>query len=121
MEILVFGLANEDSLLQRLRKRFPSVGFKKCDLTQELENEGRNLIVIDTLKGIERVCLLDDIGSVSPARALDGSGTVMTLRILMRIGSIDSAKIIGVPEKYPEGQAYEEMGAIIEGLPGVSP
>jgi hypothetical protein len=118
MEILVFGLANEDSILQRLRKRFPSVGFKKCDLTQELENEGRRLIVIDTLKGLDHVSLLDDIGNVSPARALDGSGTIMTLRILMRIGSIESVKVIGVPEVYPEDRAYEEILAIIENLSG---
>ncbi|MCI0503501.1 hypothetical protein L0Y65_02205 [Candidatus Micrarchaeota archaeon] len=120
MEILVFGLANEDSLLGRLRKRFPSVGFRKCDLAQELEGEGRRPVVIDTLKGLERVTLLDDLGTVNPKRALDGSGIIITLRILMRLGSIDSASVIGVPEGYPEDLAYEEMSAIIAALAGQS-
>ncbi len=120
MEILVFGLANEDRLLPRLRKRFPSIGFRKCDLAQELESEERTLIVIDTLKGLERVTLLDDIGTVAPKKALEGSGVIMTLRILMRLGSIDSARVIGVPEGYPEEEAFEEMCAIISGLSGAA-
>lgn len=116
MQILVFGLADEDSLLQKLRRRFPSVGFRKCDLSGELEGEGPNIVALDTLKGLDRVCLLDDLGTISPSRALDGSGSVMTLRILIRIGSIESAKIIGVPENYPADAAYEGISSIIEAL-----
>jgi hypothetical protein len=116
MEILVFGLANENSLLAKLRKRFPSVGFKKYDLSQELENEDRKLVVIDTVRGISSVTLLDDLQCVSPAKALEGSGTLMTLRILLRIGSIESVKVIAVPEGYSEAAAFEEMSAILEEL-----
>ena len=116
MEILVFGLANEDAILRKLRKRFPSTGFKKCDISHELEDEGNGIVALDTIKGIEQVTLIDDLGMLSPHKALGGSGTVMTLRILLRIGSIKSAKVIGVPEDYPVDAAFEEISAIIRAL-----
>jgi hypothetical protein len=116
MEILVFGLANEDAMLRRLRKRFPYVGFKKCDAKHEIEDDGNGVTALDTVPGIDKVELLDDLGSLSPQRALCGSGTVMTLRILLRIGSIRSARVIGVPEGYPEEAAFEEISAIIKSL-----
>jgi hypothetical protein len=116
MEILVFGLSNEDAMLRRLRKRFPSVGFKKCDAKHEIEDEGHGVVALDTMRGIERVTLLEDIGTLSPHKALGGSGTAMTLRILLRIGSIKSAKLIGVPEGYPDEAAFEEISAIIRSL-----
>ncbi len=114
MEILVFGLENENALLARLRKRFASVGFRKYDVSEELENEERKLIVIDTVRGISKVTLVEDLEGISPAKALEGSGTLMTLRILLRIGSIDSVKVIAVPEGYPADAAFDEMSAIIE-------
>ncbi|MEW6035105.1 MAG: hypothetical protein AB1529_00690 [Candidatus Micrarchaeota archaeon] len=117
MDILVFGLADEDSMLARLRKRFPDVGFRKFDISQELDEESRRLVVIDTMKGIDRVTLLDDPGRLSPGKALEGSGSMMTLRILLRIGSLDSVKVIAVPEGYPQDDAFSEICAIIESLP----
>ena len=113
MEILVFGLSNEDSILSQLRKWYPEVGFRKYDVSGELGDEGRSLIAIDTVKGLSQVTLLDDIGAVSPGRALEGSGALMTLRILLRIGTIDSAKVIGVPPDYPVDRSVAEMAAII--------
>jgi hypothetical protein len=116
MEILVFGLEEENRILARLRKRFPSVGFKKYDISEELENENRRPLAIDTVKGISRVTLIEDIASFSPGRALEGSGALMTLRILISIGSLDSARVIGVPAGYPAEKAFEEISAIIETL-----
>lgn len=113
MEILVFGLSNEDAILSQLRKWFPEIGFRKYDVSDELGEEERKIIAIDTVKGLEQVTLLDDISSVSPGRALEGSGSLMTLRILLRIGSIDSARVIGVPPDYPEDKSVSEIAVII--------
>ena len=112
MEILVFGQFR-DSLLSSLRKHFPSIIFRKCDLSMELENEGRRLIVMDSVKGVDKVTLVDDLHSISPGKAIEGSGTIMTLRILLRIGSLESAKVIAVPADYPEAIAFSEISAII--------
>ena len=114
MNILVFGLADENAILTRLRKRFPSLGFKKYDVSMELEEEGQRLIAIDTVKGIDHVTLLDDMAIVSPANAMEGSGAIMTLRILLKLGSLKSAKVIAVPEDYPGSSTVEEISVLIE-------
>jgi hypothetical protein len=116
MEILVFGLENENAVLSSLRKRFPSVGFKKCTLSDDLEQEGRRLVVIDTLRGLDRVTLVDDPNLVSPGRAMDGSGALMTLRILLKLGSLESVRMIAVPDDYPREDVVEEMARIIADL-----
>jgi hypothetical protein len=113
MEILIFGLQSEDGILSQLRKWYPEIGFRKYDVSDELGEEGRRIIAIDTIKGLSEVTLMDDINTVSPGRALDGSGALMTLRILLRIGSIDSARVIGVPPGYPVDRSVAEIAAII--------
>lgn len=57
MKILVFGnaLVEEDSLplrlLAALRLCFPSVEFREFDSAENLENEGRDLVILDAAKG----------------------------------------------------------------------
>jgi hypothetical protein len=118
MNVLIFELREEDTVLSRLRKSFPGVGFKKYDLNMELESEGPKLIVIDTVQGIDHVTLLEDLHFISPGRALKGSGSMITLRILKSIGSIDSALVIAVPAEYPTKDAIEEIIPIIRELSG---
>ncbi|MFH0737198.1 MAG: hypothetical protein V1827_00460 [Candidatus Micrarchaeota archaeon] len=116
MNIIILKLAQEDTILKALRKRFPTVGFKKYDVSMEIEDEGRKLVVIDTVKGVGNVTLLTDLHFVSPGRAIEGSGAIMTLRILKSIGSIDSTKVIAVPEGYTAEATVKEMAPIIAGL-----
>jgi hypothetical protein len=117
MKVLVFGLENENSLLSRLRKKFPAIGFKKQNLKDDLEQEGRDLVVLDTINGFDQVILVDELSSLSPGR-INASDTLMTLRILLRIGSLDSVRVIAVPPGYPEDVAFDEICAIISGFPG---
>lgn len=116
MNILVFGLEREDAVLAKLRARFPALGFKKYEISMELEEEGKRIVAIDTIKGLERVMLLDDMSIVSPSKALGGSGAIMTLRILLKIGSLESAKVIAVPEGYPQAAAVEEISNLLSQL-----
>lgn len=113
MEILVFGLSNEDAILSQLRKWFPEIGFRKHDVSDELGEDVRRIVAIDTVKGLDQVTLLDDLGAIAPGKALEGSGSLMTLRILIRIGSIDSARVIGVPPDYPVDKSVSEISVII--------
>ena len=61
MKILVFGnmLVEADSLplrlMPKLEKLLPSVEFKEFDTAENLEDEGRDLIILDTAFGIEKV------------------------------------------------------------------
>ncbi|HSB46439.1 MAG TPA: hypothetical protein VLD37_00375 [Candidatus Bilamarchaeum sp.] len=115
MKVLVFGLENEDEILARLRKEFPSVGFKKCRIRDNLEEEGRDVIALDSVAGIDKVILMDELGSVSP-KVLEGSETLVTLRILLSIGSLDSAKVIAVPISEPPESAFRQIRSILPDL-----
>lgn len=115
MKILVFGLENEDLILRELRQAFPGIGFKKCRISDDLEEEGRDLVALDSVAGIMRVSLIDELGSVSP-KVMEGSETLLTLRILKSIGSLDSARVIAVPKGADAGGAAEEIKRIIGSL-----
>jgi hypothetical protein len=124
MKILVFGnaLVEADSLplrlMPELRKAFPSVEFREFDTAENLEAEGRDLIILDTAFGIERVTLIEDVDTlqVSKTCSMHDFDLPITLRILMKLKAIDSVKIIAIPAGYGEGKALREAGAIIKGL-----
>ncbi|MEW6723198.1 MAG: hypothetical protein AB1324_08080 [Candidatus Micrarchaeota archaeon] len=118
MMVLVFGLEGEDAILQRLRKMFPDVGFKKHASSDDLEEEGRDLVVLDTVEGAESVVLIEDLNSISPGKALKGSETLMTLRIMKSIGSFDSVKVIAVPPGFGVEEAVEGIGKILGEIKG---
>lgn len=116
MKIIVFGLENQDSLLPRLRKRFPSVGFLKYGPSVELEEEGPDLLVLDSVKGAEEVGLIDDLDSLSPGRALAASEMMMTLRIMVKIGSLKSVRMIAVPPGIGVDEAFEGISRAIQSI-----
>lgn len=113
MKVLVFALANEDVLLQRLRKRFPRVGFKKSRKTDDLEGEGRDIVAFDTFRGISRVMLVDSLRAMKYGSHIDGHGLTVTLRVLLEIGAIDSARIVAVPEGYDQHKAFAEISTLL--------
>ena len=61
MKVLVFGnlLLDNDSLplriIPKLHEKSPDVEFKEIDPTEDLENQGRNLMILDTVEGIDKV------------------------------------------------------------------
>ena len=112
MKILIFDLANENAILAKLRKNFPSIGFKKQKISDDIEEEGRDIVLIDTVKGLQTVTLIDDPNDISPGK----SEIVMTLRILLKLGLLDSVKIIGVPSDYDQEVTVEEINSIITSL-----
>lgn len=124
MKILVFGnpLVREDSLplriVKQLRQRFPSVEFKEFDSAENLEEEGRNLIILDAAKGIEDIILLEDIESIrlSSRYSMHDFDLSITLRLLKKLDAIDSVKIIAVPADYEADEAIEEISGLISSL-----
>jgi len=120
-KILVFGntLVEEDSLalklLPKLRKAFKGIEFKEFDTSENLEEEGRDLIILDTAFGIEKVTLIDDLDSLQMSKtcSMHDFDLPITLRILMKLKAIDSVKIIAIPAGYPLGKAVKESKEII--------
>jgi hypothetical protein len=114
MRILVFRLDGEDAILASLRRSFPSIGFRKCRADENIDDEGRRLIVMDTIPSVKRVMLLESLDSGFLNG--DASHAVSMLRILKNLSSIDSAKVIAVPESMGAAIAVKAISAIITDL-----
>jgi Ni,Fe-hydrogenase maturation factor len=124
MKILVFGnpLVKSDSLplelLPALRQAFPSIEFKEFDAVEDLEDEGESLVILDSVHGIEKVKLFDEIDSFedSPRYSLHDFDLLSYLKLLKKIGSIESVTIIGVPEKGNKKKVMDEISEAIRRL-----
>ncbi|VVC03371.1 Uncharacterised protein [Candidatus Bilamarchaeum dharawalense] len=124
MKILVFGnpLVKEDSLafhlLPKLVKKFPEIEFKEFDSAENLESEGRDLLILDVAKGIDKVSILngfDDL-EITHAYSMHDFDLSVTLRILKKIKAIDSVKIIAIPIDYDEKKALKEVMELLRTL-----
>ncbi len=122
--ILVSGnpLVPEDSIALRimpmLRERFPRAEFREFDSAENLEDAGRDLILVDAAQGIDHVTLLEGVDNLepSPVYSMHDFDLSVTLRILLKIKAIDSVRIVAIPCVYPEGKALEEAAALISTL-----
>ena len=121
-KILVFGnaLVEADALplriLSGLRERFPGIEFKEADTAENIEDEGRDLVILDTAFGIEEPTLIDDVDSLQMSKtcSMHDFDLPITLRILIKLKAIDSVRIIAIPAGYDEVKAVEEVSRIIE-------
>ena len=120
MKILVFGnpLVKKDSLplklLPELRKNFPSITFKEFDAVEDLQKEGRNLIILDTVKGIQNACLLNlNSIKIDKIYSLHDFDLGYSLKLLKKLDKIDNAKIIAVPMNIDEKKALNQVHLIL--------
>ncbi len=120
-KILVFGnpLVPEDStplrILPELRKAFPDLEFKELDAAEQVEDEGRELAIIDSVSGIGKIEMIEDLDSIRMQKiyTMHDFDLGITLKLLKRMGKIDSVLIFGVPLKYPARKALAELQEII--------
>ncbi len=120
MKILVFGnpLVKEDSLplrlMPKLQKTFPDIEFKELDAVEDLQNEGRHLVILDTVKGIKESCLLD-LSSIRLDRiySMHDFDLGYNLTLLKKLNLIEDAKIIGVPMNIDEKKALDQIQLIL--------
>ena len=65
--ILVFGnpLLKQDSLpiklLPKLKQKFPNIQFIEADPTEDITKFGKDLIILDVVKNINKIKIIDDI------------------------------------------------------------
>lgn len=115
--ILVFGnpLVEEDSLplklVPDLQKAFPQIQFKEIDSAEQVEDEGRDLVIIDAVSGIKKVEVITDLESIQLEKiyTMHDFDLGITLKLLKKVGKLDSALIFGVPLHYPKSKALGEL------------
>jgi len=116
MKILVFGnpLVQEDSLAikvsEKLKKLLPGVEFKEFDSAENLEEEGKNLLILDVAKGIDRVQIINGVENYQSGNiySLHDFDLAMTLKLLKKMKKIDSVCVIAIPFDYSFAKAFKE-------------
>lgn len=124
MKILVFGniLVREDSLalriLPKLVSAFPKIEFKELDAAENVESEGKDLIILDVAKGIETPMIIDDLNSLdlSNIYSMHDFDIAITLKLLLKHKKINSIKIIALPTALEESLALDGAKKLISTL-----
>ncbi|MEM4257473.1 MAG: hypothetical protein QXU92_00310 [Candidatus Diapherotrites archaeon] len=122
MKVLIVGnpLLKYDSLplriLPKLKKVFPKIEFKEIDPSEDLQLEGKNLIIIDSAEGIKDVVLLEDLDKILTNKifSLHDFDLGITLKLLKKANLIDSVKLICVPRKANEKEVFAGVVKILE-------
>lgn len=120
-KFLVFGnpILREDSLplkiIQKLRETFPYIEFKEFDPNENLEGEGRNLNIIDTVEGIGEVTLITEIEKIKTAKlySMHDFDLGYGLKLLKKLNYIDTVRIFGVPMRITKSDATRQLEELI--------
>lgn len=104
-------------IVDDLQKHFPKIEFKVKDPNEEWEVL-QDLIVIDTVQGIEQVKVFDDLEQFksSPRTSLHDFDALFNLQHLKKLGKLDKIKIIGIPPTISKQKAIQEVRAILASL-----
>ncbi len=121
--IYVFGnpLVKEDSLplklIGKLRKKFPSLEFKEFDTVEDFELE-KELNIIDTVKGIKKVELIEDIDKIITDKiySMHDFDLGYNLKLLKKMKMIDKVRIFGIPSNMKEKEAMKELCDAIKSI-----
>ncbi|OGI12399.1 hypothetical protein A3K64_01040 [Candidatus Micrarchaeota archaeon RBG_16_36_9] len=118
--VYVFGnpLVKEDSLplklINKLKKEFPSIEFKEFDTTEDLEIK-KELNIIDTVKGIRKVELIEDIDKIITDKiySMHDFDLGYNLKLLKKMKMIEKVRIFGIPVNMKEKKAFLELCKLI--------
>ncbi|OGD25216.1 hypothetical protein A2819_02485 [Candidatus Azambacteria bacterium RIFCSPHIGHO2_01_FULL_40_24] len=121
MKIFVFGNPDLDfdslplRILPELKKRLPKINFEIKDPNEEWDFFENELIIIDTVVGIDKPTVFDNLENFSapPRVSAHDFDAYTNLKYLQKIGKIKKIKIIGIPPKIPEKEAIESAIKII--------
>lgn len=121
MKVLIFGnpLLKQDSIpikiLPKLKQKFPKIEFKKIDPTEDLFPYYPHLTIIDTIKGIKKTIIINDIDKlkINKLYSMHDFDLALNLKLLKKLGKIESVKIIGVPININENKALNQISKIL--------
>ena len=120
MTIFIFGnpdLASDAltlRILPELKKRFPHIIFEVKDPQEEWDIP-EELVMIDTIVGIEKVSIVTDIKKLipPPTISLHDFDVASYLHYCKKLGKLKKIKIIGIPPTILETEALPAVEEII--------
>ncbi|MFH0714772.1 MAG: hypothetical protein V1847_03885 [Candidatus Diapherotrites archaeon] len=118
MKILVFGnrFEESDSLALQVAKQLEGkFDFEYCESAEGIEKFGKNLTILDCAKGISRVQWIESLDELKlPPRATTHDfDLAFQLKLLQKVGLIDTVKMLAVPFDYPLEKAIQEAEALL--------
>ena len=119
--IYIFGnpLIKEDSLplklIDKLRKQFSFLEFKEFDTVEDLELKDE-LNIIDTVKGIKKVEIIEDLDKIITDKvySMHDFDLGYNLKILKKLGKLGKIRIFGIPMKINESEAFLQLKKLIK-------
>lgn len=121
MRIYVFGnpLLREDSIAlkisKKLSKKFPEIEFKEFDVVEDLE-ESEKLYVMDVVKGLEEVKVIEDFDSIETKKifSLHDYDLSYEIKLLKKIGKIKKIFLIAIPFRKSEKEVEAQVHLILK-------
>lgn len=117
--VLVFGnrLINNDSvplkLIPNLKKEFPDIDFMEFDSTEDIENEGSILYILDAVENIDKVTIIRDIDRIEISKHLYTMHDMdlgYMLKLMKKVNMIDDIVIFGIPIKgIPKSEILNQL------------
>lgn len=122
-KILVFGNPNVDCdnialrVAGQLQKNNGhAFDFEIVESPDGLEKYGKNLLIMDSVQGLERVELLHGLNSIrlAPRITTHDFDLAFNLKLLEKTGKIDKISIIAVPQEYGLQNAIFAVEALLK-------
>lgn len=123
--MIVFVFGNQDldidnmplRIAPKLKKFFPDIQFEIKDPNEEWPIP-ENLIVLDTVVGINEVKIFDNLDefSAAPRVGMHDFDALANLKFLQKLGKIKKIKIIGLPPGIDEKEVFKKAKKIFEKL-----
>jgi Ni,Fe-hydrogenase maturation factor len=103
-------------LAPKLKKIFPEIAFVITDPSENIKPTDGELIIIDTVEGIKKVVVIDDVKKLETNKiySLHDFDLAFNLKLLQKIGKLKSVKIFGVPMKGNEKEIFEQLEKYIK-------
>ncbi|MFH1229124.1 MAG: hypothetical protein V1678_01730 [Candidatus Aenigmatarchaeota archaeon] len=112
----VFGnpMVREDSIplriIDKLRKEFPSFEFVEFDTIEDIEPQ-KELNIIDTVKGIRKVELIEDLDKIVNDKiySMHDFDLGYSLKLWKKMKMVEKVKIFGIPSDMKDSEALSEL------------
>ena len=126
IRVLVFGnpIAKIDSAAVKIAEKLAAeknsllenIEFVRFDTSEDLEKEGRNLVIMDAVVGLSTPRLVELFELELPENPLSvhGFDLIWNLMLLKKIGRLDKATIIGVPARKPVKESLPKTRRLLE-------
>ena len=103
-------------LAPELKKRFPSINFIIQDPNENIKPSiNGELIIIDTVMGIDKVIIINDIGVLETEKiySMHDFDLAFNLKLLKKIGKLNKVTIFGVPPRLNKRTVLEQLSKLI--------